>query len=131
MDSDFDRKPSIFACSSIQTPFFEKRFLRNSRFFHGNPFFRQTLARCLWLYSSEARPVSLRDVQLEQLQHLLRLSSSPTFGIGTPPTCPPSSVFLYSCTTDVPAALGRPRAQQPRTITQLATQQTMTSVPHA
>src|ERR1019366_10260747 len=75
----------------------------------------RTLARCLWLYSSEARPGSLRDVQLEQLQHLLRLSSSPTFGIGTPPTCPPSSVFLYSCTTDVPAVLRRLRAQRPST----------------
>src|ERR1035438_8369902 len=49
MDSDFDRKPSIFACSTIQTPFFEKRFLRNSRFFHGNPFFRQTLINTVWL----------------------------------------------------------------------------------
>src|ERR1019366_6191286 len=51
MDSDFDRKPSIFACSSIQTPFFEKRFLRNSRFFHGNPFFRQTLVKFLALFA--------------------------------------------------------------------------------
>src|ERR1019366_359845 len=64
MDSDFDRKPSIFACSSIQTPFFEKRFLRNSRFFHGNPFFRQTLATC--------RPAASRNPQAMRLQFCFR-----------------------------------------------------------
>src|SRR5208282_1835808 len=86
-----------------------------------------TLARYLSLYSSGARSVSLHDVQLEHFQRLLRLSNPPTFGLGTPPTCPPSSVFLCSCTTDVPVVLRRRRAQRPRTTTQLGIQQTMTS----